>query len=449
MKKKRKLNAKGRRKRKKRILKRIFRLMILLIPILIICFFISIIRNKDSEDTSSQKDTQDIAIETSSDVDTLITGTILSGGDVIMHEPFLRSSYYLSAENTYDYSSIFTFVKDIYNSSDYTLLNFESTISENDYCSYPLFRAPSAIATALSQNGVDMCLLANNHIYDNSDAGLVMTQNAMKDNSLAYAGVYTEAPTDHFQVIDVNGIKVGIMNYTYETAMNDNGNHTINAIPVHNEALKLIDTFNYGELDLFYSEIQESLISMDNINVDFTIAYIHWGDEYDIAGTAKQTEIAQKLCDLGVDALIGGHPHVIQPVDLLQSSSNEHQMLCVYSMGNHLSNQYKGRIQSAPEGHTEDGLMVELSLSKDEQGQVTLNNVTFIPTWTYRTVGVDDLANPEYFVFPLNDVENVISKAREHSGLDISEYVQQSLARTNAIIGTGTEKVKAALPLTY
>ena len=116
-------------------------------------------------------------------------------------------------------------------------------------------------------------------------------------------------------------------------------------------------------------------------------------------------------------------------------------MVCVYSLGNHLSDQRKERIDFAPEGHTEDGLMVELILEKSDDGQVFLTGMEFIPTWVYKSGSSD---NPNYYILPLNDMETLL---KETADLGIETEAKQSLARTNAIIGEGAAKIEAAFPI--
>lgn len=435
--KKRKLNAKGRRKRRRRIIKRILRLIILAIPIILVCMIGSctkklINKNDNKEDTSTPQTT---------------SATLLSTGDVILHSPFLTSNHYLNEEGTYDYNSIFTYVKDKYSKADFTIVNLENTITNEEYTAFPLFKGPDAIAAALSSNDVDLCLLANNHIYDNSSDGLKLTPDALEANSLLYTGIRKSSEDKKYKIIEVNGVKIGILNYTYETGINNEGAHTLNSLVVKNEDLDKINSFDYENLDDFYEEINGELDKMYTEGIDYIIAYIHWGTEYQTIENDHQQKIAQKLCELGIDALIGGHPHVIQPVDLLTSEDGKHQMVCIYSVGNHLSNQYKERIESVPEGHTEDGLMVELVIDKDEDNQISLKEVTFIPTWNYRTDNVTDEENPEFFIFPLDDPEKIINKAAENSNLNIEKDVNDSLNRTNAIISEGVNKINQALPI--
>lgn len=313
------------------------------------------------------------------------TASILSAGDIILHSPLIDSATYQNGDGTYNYDSIFTYMKDTYEGSDFTVVNLESTISEDNYSGYPLFRAPDAIASALFNYGADMCLLANNHIYDNSDSGLTMTTNALNELPMLYTGIRTSTEEPTYSIQDINGIKVGIFNYTYETGSVDQ--KAINGIAVSDASADLINSFNYDNLDAFYSTIEADLQTMKEAGVEYTIAYLHWGNEYQTTENDSQREIAQKLCELGVDALIGGHPHVIQPVDLLTNASGDHQMVCVYSMGNHLSNQRQELMDSLPTGETEDGLMIELTLEQTDDGPVSLIEIDFIPTWVYKKPG--------------------------------------------------------------
>lgn len=365
--------------------------------------------------------------------------TILSTGDVILHTPIFDSSYYHEA-NVYDFSPIFQYIKEDYASADFTVVNLESTLAYSDYSSYPLFKVPSEIAPALKESGVDMCLLANNHLYDNKEDGISMTMETLVGNELLFTGIRQTEDEPVYFIQNINGIKVGILNYVAETGTSSE-KKLINDIPVSDETAPLINSFNYNELDAFYQSVQTSLDKMKFMDVEYTIAYLHWGDEHSLTENENQRVIAQKLCDMGINALIGGHPHVVQPVNVLTSKSGDHEMLCVYSLGNHLSNQRRALMNAMPKGHTEDGLMVNLTIERNEENVVSLTDVTFIPIWVYRSEGDPDF---EYYLLPLDDTKEI---AKQTKKLDIQEEIEASYNRTNAIIGEGVEKIENALPI--
>ncbi len=434
-------DTKNERKKKRRI-RRIIRITYLLTSVAIFALLLTLCLKKDYSRNVPEESISE-SIEIKEPEKNVITASILSAGDVMMHHPFIISNQYKSEDGSYDYNNIFKYIKGTYESADFMVVNFESTITNQNYKGYPRFHAPEAIATALSNNSVDLCLLANNHIYDNNDAGMKMTMEGMEANSLSYIGIRKTTSEKKYLVREINGIKVGILNYVYANGTEDA--KVLNTHPVSAESSPLINTFNYGSLQKFYDEVQGALSEMKEVGVQYTIAYLHWGAEYSLESNSRQQQIANSLCEIGIDALIGAHPHVVQPVDLLTNAAGDHQMLCAYSIGNHLSNQYRARIDQLPTGHTEDGLMVNLVLQKNDDDTVSLAKVDFIPTWVYRTPGADDADNPEFYILPLHNKNQIL---KETSSLNIEKSINESLARTKAIIEAGEKKVKDALPIT-
>lgn len=424
--------------------KKLIRATILVVSILIIFLLIpatldipkgkNILNNSDILETFSP-------LQITVDKPAPSTASILSAGDIILHSPFLSSKVYLNGNRSYDYSPIFSYVRKNYEAADFAVVNMECIISEGNYCGYPTFRVPSAIATSVKQNGADMCLLANNHIYDDGDKGITTTLDAMEENSLLYTGVRRTTSDLTYHIQDINGIKIGFFNYVYDTGAMGGKSISINALPVSEATAPLINTFNYNRLESFYNSLQTGLEEMKDAGVEYTIAYIHWGNEYQTKENEVQRQIAAQLCELGIDALIGSHPHVVQPVDLLTNSAGNHKMLCVYSLGNHLSNQRKELMDSMPTGHTEDGLMVNLVIEKSSTGIVSLKEADFIPTWVYCT---NNSGNRKYFIMPLDNTSELLQNTTE---LNISDDVRKSLERTNVIISEGVKKVQDALPL--
>ena len=446
------MSVQKRKRKMKRFVRRLVRAGIMIIPILLLVgLSVFLIKGrtpkkaieKAQEAVVEQKEQEEEIVEEQETEPDVIRASILSAGDIIMHDPLLTSNYYRKSDGTFDYNSIFQYIRTDYQSADFTVLNLESTIAEGNYKGYPYFRAPEAIVTAMAQNHVNACMLANNHIYDNAETGFRLTMEAVANNSLRYLGVRQTTEEKTYLIEEINGIKIGFFNYVYDSGAQDGANVSINDIPVSNEISPLINTFNYGYLQGLYDDIQNGLEEMKAAGVEYTIAYIHWGAEYQTSENSRQREIAAKLCELGIDALVGGHPHVVQPVDLLTNASGDHQMVCVYSMGNHLSNQYQERMDSCPTGHTEDGLMVKLVLEKEED-KISLVEANFIPTWVYRTKGEPEDGNPEYFILPLDDPEQLV---KDVARLNIASDVQTSLNRTNTIIGAGVTKIQNALPI--
>lgn len=366
------------------------------------------------------------------------TAVITTAGDIIMHKPFLTSSKYYNGES-YDYNAIFKYMKEIYEAADFAAVTTEYALTDGNYSGYPTFCAPDAIAEALAANGIDMCMLANNHIYDNGDEGLQRTMDVLTENDLLYIGTRKSETDKKYIIQDINGIKVGFFNYVYETEV-VNGMKSINGIAVSEESQELVNSFQEADPQSLYDDIEKILAEMKEEGVEYTIAYMHWGVEYQTQENSYQDAIAQELCDMGIDALIASHPHVIQPVDLLESSDGKHQMVCAYAIGNHLSNQRTEYMDGLTNGYSEDGMVVTLTIHRDTSGKITLEKADFTPTWVYHGKNPDD----EYFILPLGHPEEI----KEASGLgSIAEDVDASLERTNGIVGEGVRKVQEALPL--
>lgn len=431
-------NARRKRRRKRQIQRLILIVVMLLILLVLIFLVRAVVRGISGE--AKKENAQATAVETQSSKPEAeeATAVITTAGDIIMHLPFLESSVYFDGTN-YDYNPIFKYMKEIYEAADFSAVTTEYALTDGNYTGYPTFCAPDAIAEALAANGLDMCLLANNHIYDNGDEGLQRTMDVLTQNNLLYTGTRKTEEDKNYIIQDINGIKVGFFNYVFETEKVD-GYKTINGIAVSKESENLINSFQEAEPQSLYDDVDKILAEMKEAGVEYTIAYMHWGVEYQTTENEYQDAIAQKLCDMGIDALIASHPHVIQPVDLLESSDGTHKMVCAYAIGNHLSNQRTEYMDGATYGYSEDGMVVTLTIHRDKEGQITLEQADFIPTWVYHDQSVDD----EYFILPLQYPDEI----KEASGLaNIAEDVDASLERTNGIVGEGVQKVQEALPL--
>ena len=247
--------------------------------------------------------------------------TILSSGDYLIHKMILDS---VRTGNGYDFDSIFTNVKDEITAADYAVCNFEFTITETgNFSFYPHFKPPPETADALKNAGFDFLVTANNHSGDDREDGIYRTVKILRQKGFKTTGTFETPDEKKYSVVDVNGIKVGIVNYTF------------------------------GTIEQLYSELEQITADMKKDGAEAYIAYMHWGNEFQLQQTTTQQEIAQKLCDLGYNAIIGGHPHVIQPAAVL-TGSNGNKTFCIYSTGNMVSNQRREYMSASPNGYTED-----------------------------------------------------------------------------------------------
>ena len=416
---------------------------------------------QNTENTTTQPSDADVQIPTNPFTDptdpptqpeepepvtAVATATVLSTGDILPHMGVTNSG--LQSDGSYDYENIYRYVMPYVTAADYSVANLETTLCGLDngyqYSGYPNFNTPDEIALGALEAGFDMLLTANNHCYDTGVAGLSRTVTTVREIGLDTLGTMASADEPKYQIVEINGIRIGMMCYTYETSDRSPDRPSLNGMITSEESLGMINSFDYDQLDKFYGEIETHMADMDNEGVDAVVLYIHWGNEYQLAPNKTQQQIAQDLCDLGIDVIIGGHPHVIQPMELLTSTVDEnHKTVCLYSMGNFVSNQRLGLIDASKTAHTEDGMLFSLTFTRYSDGTVALTGVDIIPCWVNRHNNAD--GKREYNVLPLVDADR--ESWREMYGL--TDYTfqccEESYDRTMELVGEGLTVVNEYL----
>ena len=365
------------------------------------------------------------------------TVTIRSAGDVLIHIPIYQSAK--RSDGSYNFDHLFTYSEDIISGCDYFVANLETTLGGTDgrsYSGFPRFNSPDSIIDALKGAGVDCLLTANNHSYDTNGPGVLRTIEKIEEADLDYTGSRKTTDGAKYLVKTIGGIKFGLACYTYETPSSE-GRKSLNGILVDTATAPLINSFNPAKPQSFYDELGANIGKMKKKGADIIAVYIHWGEEYQLTQNAKQQEIAQKLCDMGVDVIIGGHPHVVQPMDLLTSTDGKHKTVCVYSLGNFVSNQRRN-LMGLKTGHTEDGLIFEMTFSKYSDGTVYFDSVDAIPTWVHL---YNEGGKKVHAITPL---EGNLDKKAAKLGLtktgDGLTQAKASKARTDALVAEGEKK---------
>lgn len=247
----------------------------------------------------------------------------------------------LQPDGTYNYSGCFTLVKPQIEAADIAVCNFETTLGGAPYSGYPQFCSPDAYAEAVRDAGFDIFLTANNHCMDRRNRGLIRTLDILDSLGIAHLGTYrNQAERDSLYpyIIEHDSMRIALLNYTYDT----------NGIPVAPPCIvNYIDT----------TVIKKDLVRARELKADCIIACMHWGTEYMLQPDSQQKRLEDWLYTHGVDHIIGGHPHVVQPVRTIPDfwgRSSRH--LTVWSLGNYISN------MRAP--NTDHGLAVTIRLLK-------------------------------------------------------------------------------------
>ena len=361
------------------------------------------------------------------------TAKISATGDVLMHMPVVNTT---KVSGGYDFTPIFQYLDDYAADADYAVANLETTLAGLDngyaYSGYPCFNCPDEIAFDLQEAGFDMILTANNHCYDTRTVGLKRTVQTVRGLGLETLGTHASADDTKYTVQEINGIKVGMLCYSYATADEYPDRASMNGILTSEDAKGLINYFDYDNLTGFYNEVSGYIDAMEAQGAQAVVMYIHWGEEYQLQANTNQTTVAQGLCDLGIDVIVGGHPHVVQPVDLLSSTTDpDHKTVCLYSMGNAISNQRRN-LMNLNTGHTEDGVLFSFTFAEYSDGTVRLDSVELLPTWVW-------MGSNSYRIIPL-DTEVADWGSAFNLGSDGVASAKASYDRTMKLVAEGIQE---------
>lgn len=424
--------AKVRTKRQKAILKRrIFLCCLCLITVAAIALLglavkgiVSLGKKGGSNGNSSTSSPKEPYIVSSA--------TVVNTGDIMVHSTQLDGAYDKSTKQ-YDFSAFFKYTEKYFKEADMATANLEVTFGGSDkrYSGYPAFNTPDSLADVIKNAGINFLVTSNNHCYDTGLAGLKRTVSVLNEKGIPFTGTRDNTDTKTYAVRNVNGIKIGIANYTYENK-SEAGSKSINGRIISTDANALINSFNYDRIDEFYTAAQETVDAMKEDGAEFITFYMHWGEEYQLTPNRHQEAIAQRLSNIGVNLIIGDHPHVIQPIKLIHSEDSENTTVCAYSLGNAISNQRKEiMVPECTTGHTEDGMLFYYKLDKYSDGRVVLSGLNCIPTWVNKYKGGSGY---QYSIIPLEN-ENFASTL----GLDssVQSKAAASYERTKAIVKDG------------
>ena len=289
-------------------------------------------------------------------------------GDALIH-----SSVYMDAEKndgSYDFKPMLKYIKPIVSKYDLKYYNQETILGgkELGYSTYPQFNSPKEVGDAFLDAGFNLVSLANNHTMDKGEVGVLNSVNYWKNKkNVVYSGQWSSwDERNEVHVYKVNGISYAFFSYTTGT----NGLET----PSGKEYLNNI-----------YSDVKAANdIAKVRDLVDVVIVAMHWGTEYSLGISSSQEYIANYLAGLGVDLIIGSHPHVVEPVEYISNGKT----FVIYSLGNFISAQVGiDRLT---------GLMMEVTIKKvvDVDGKITVSIESPKAELTYTSVSYTHLTLP-------------------------------------------------------
>lgn len=275
--------------------------------------------------------------------------SLIMVGDALLHSSLYRDGY---QNGTYDFTSQLELIKPEIQKHDLAFYNQESILGGTSIglSDYPNFNSPQEFGDAMIDAGFNLVSLANNHTMDRGVTAIQNSCDYWKTKDVLTAGSYCSAEdAEEIKTKEKNGIKYTLLAYTYGT----------NGITVPSDKPYLVN--------LYSDELAKADIEKVRDKVDLLIVSMHWGTEYRSEPTDEQKREAEYLSNLGVDIIIGTHPHVIEPITYINDT------LVIYSLGNFIS---------AQSTNNDYNTMVELMTSvdvvkttKDGQSEIKLENL--------------------------------------------------------------------------
>ena len=310
----------------------------------------------------------------------LISGdkiSLLFIGDIMGHDEQIWS-----AENrethAFNYDEVFKYIKPTISEADIAIANLEVTLAGPPYMGYPQFSSPADLAVACRNAGIDYLVTANNHAVDRGKKGIINTINKLDSIGIPHTGTFlNSAVRDSLSplIISRNGTSIALLNYTYGT----------NGIKIPEPVI-----VNLIDKDLITNNVRKA----ENKNVDIIILFLHWGTEYDTVPAKSQTDLAEYFFSIGVDLVIGSHPHVLQKMVWAKNLTGGKEGIVIYSLGNFVSNQRKPK--------TDGGSMVRIELARNGDA-FNISNAGYYLTWVYTPI---EKYRKKFFILPCSEFEN-------------------------------------------
>ena len=285
-------------------------------------------------------------------------------GDLLIHKN-LSNFAYNNKTKTYNYDFIFEYIEKYIKEYDMRIANDEVLIAGKNFGvrGYPRFNTPFELADSIVKAGFNIILKATNHVNDLGQKALISDLNNWKNKypNITVTGSYlSESEYNKISYYTKNGIKIALLNYCYKSNVRLANNYTMNK-------------------NRFF-KIKNDIQKAKNEGAEFIIVFPHWGTEYSLHENERQKIKAIFYFSLGVDLVIGTHPHVIQPVKYIKDDKTNRIMYIFYSIGNFIN---------ATSKRGKDiflrflGGMAHVIIGRNKNNKVIVKDIKFIPLITH------------------------------------------------------------------
>lgn len=335
--------------------------------------------------------------------------TLMFTGD-LMCQPSQQTAAFNG--RTYNFEPTFKYVKNIFDNADFVVGNLETLISKSlplskdmqRLQSKPFLNGPEAYLDALEYAGFDAFIMANNHGCDGGELGITETLDALDEREIPHTGLFRDSSEKRYFILEQNGIKVGILSYaTY-----------------FNKKEKFLSEDKRESMinRTTQAKINADVKALKAEGADFIIAYNHCGTEYSQEPAARQETYGIMFAIAGVNYIIGSHPHVLQPFDLIRF--NDLKVPYIYSMGNFAS--------SMIDPITKETIVLSLTLKKTESGEVILADQEYYPCYM-----LDEYEGNSFVIMPEDERYN--DGFYEKAPSDLIKQIRKNYTHIRKIVG--------------
>ena len=341
-------------------------------------------------------------------------------GDILQHRGVFESGY--MDDGTRNYDHIFANIAGLIDGADIKVVNQETVLggAQFDFSGYPSFNGPQEMGDAEVKAGFNVILRATNHAMDMGYAGLSSEISFWHTNhpEVGVIGAVDpndpETSVDDVYVFEKDGFKVALLNYTYD----------LNGYEDPQGAVSMLDE----------EHVKRTLATANEL-ADMVVVFPHWGEEYNLTPVQSQYDMANTLIENGADVIIGGHPHVIEPVEVLTASDGR-KVPCFWSVGNFVSTQL--------DSENLVGGAAKVTLYKDSDGSCRVTAASFVPTITHEGVGVN------LTTYPIYDYTDALASSSydSNNGVDHSTLTREWANEfCTQVLGSGFDTASGVLTI--
>ena len=301
------------------------------------------------------------------------TVSFVAAGDNLIHAALYLQAANRSKDGGYDFDYAYANTEDYFDNFDVRFINQETLVNDAYPPShYPQFSTPLALGDKVLEMGFDVVGTSNNHSYDKGVAGIKSSLEYWNSKDVVNVGFYTGDDNVDIKYLTRNNIKMAFLAYTYGT----------NGLSIYDDTSPYI--IKCDDMETIKRQVE-----IAKANSDIVIVSCHWGYEDTNEINDYQRYVAEQLNIMGVDVIIGTHPHVIQTVEWHTNDINDNRTLICYSLGNFISGQ--------SQANNMIGGLFQFNIVKNydenDNSTITVEQPYFVPTINHYDANYTNIRN--------------------------------------------------------